>query len=145
MISSISNPGYALATQSAQNAMPKGLSLLQSKTSADAVSTLDTYERADGTVATRNDNSVQTDAKDETAEDKRFRDVLQQVVGQTFFGQMLKAMRATQEKNPYFDGGRAEEIFQGQLDQIITEKMSKASGQSLSDPMYRLMKARGYQ
>jgi Rod binding domain-containing protein len=74
-------------------------------------------------------------------EDKRFKEVLHQFVGQTLFGQMLKSMRATQEKNPYFDGGRAEEIFQGQLDAVLTDQMTKSTSRSLSDPMYKLMTA----
>ena len=111
---------------------PKGLSLLQSQ---DVAATLDTYQRSDGSVATRLDTAKQTE------EDKKLRDVLHQVVGQTLFGQMLKAMRATQEKNPYFDGGRAEEIFQSQLDQVLVERMTQATSRSLSEPMYKLMKA----
>jgi hypothetical protein len=49
-------------------------------------------------------------------------------------------MRATQEKNPYFHGGRAEEIFQSQLDMVLTEKMTQATSKTLSEPMYKLMK-----
>jgi len=118
--------------QSTLDAKPKGLSLLQSQ---DAAATLDTYQRPDGSVVTRNDSVKQAE------EDKKLRDVLHQVVGQTLFGQMLKAMRATQEKNPYFDGGRAEEIFQSQLDQVLVEKMTQATSRSLSEPMYKLMQA----
>ena len=118
---------------SALDINPKGLSLLQAKDAASAAQTLDTYQRADGTVATRNDKQAE--------EDKKLRDVLHQVVGETLFGQMLKAMRATQEKNPYFDGGRAEEIFQSQLDQVLVEKMTQATSRSLSEPMFKLMKA----
>ena len=114
---------------------PKGLSLLQAKDAASAAATLDTYQRSDGSVATRNDSVKQTE------EDKKLRDVLHQVVGQTLFGQMLKAMRSTQEKNPYFDGGRAEEIFQSQLDQVLVEHMTQATSRNLSEPMYKLMKA----
>ena len=128
----------SIATYNAPSTLettPKGLSLLQAKDAATATSTLDTYQRADGSVATRLDTVKQAE------EDKKLRDVLHQVVGQTLFGQMLKAMRATQEKNPYFDGGRAEEIFQSQLDQVLVEKMTQATSRSLSEPMYKLMKA----
>lgn len=77
----------------------------------------------------------------ETAEDKQVRELLHQFVGQVLFGQMLKAMRSTQEKNPYFHGGRTEEIFQGQLDMVLAEELTKSSSGSLSDPMYNLMRA----
>ncbi len=141
MISSIAS---SYTTQVSLDQNPKGLSLLQSKDAASTASTLDTYQRSDGSIATRNDivkKNEKTETKTETEEDKKLRDVLHQVVGQTLFGQMLKAMRATQEKNPYFDGGRAEEIFQGQLDQVISERMTQATSRSLSEPMYKLMKA----
>ena len=61
-------------------------------------------------------------------------------VGQTFFGQMLQAMRKTVDKPAYFYGGRAEEIFQQQLDQVLGEKLSEASGEKLSGPMYELFR-----
>jgi Rod binding domain-containing protein len=127
-------PISAYTVQATLDTNPKGLSLLQAKDKASAASTLDTYQRADGSVATR------LDAAKQTEDDKKLREVLHQVVGQTLFGQMLKAMRATQSKNPYFDGGRAEEIFQSQLDQVLVERMTQTTSRSLSEPMYKLMK-----
>jgi Rod binding domain-containing protein len=124
-------PVSAYTVQATLDTKPKGLSLLQSQ---DPASTLDTYQRADGSVATR------LDAAKQTEDDKKLREVLHQVVGQTLFGQMLKSMRATQSKNPYFDGGRAEEIFQSQLDQVLVERMTQTTSRSLSEPMYKLMK-----
>lgn len=59
-------------------------------------------------------------------------------VGESFYGQMLQAMHKTVGKPAYFNGGRAEEIFQGQLDQILSEKMTKANGSSLSESMFDL-------
>ncbi len=79
--------------------------------------------------------------KEETDEDKQVRKLLHEFVGQVLFGQMIKSMRATQEQNPYFHGGRTEEIFQGQLDEILTKELTKASSGSLSEPMYKLMTA----
>ena len=35
-------------------------------------------------------------------------------------------------------GGRAEEIFTGQLDQVLAEKISEASGDRFGGPMYEL-------
>src|SRR5437588_13112641 len=59
-----------------------------------------------------------------------------QFVGQAFFGQMLKAMRSTVGKPAYFYGGRAEEVFQGQLDQTMAEHLTKASASKFAEPMF---------
>ena len=71
--------------------------------------------------------------------DDEFRRVFHQFVGTTLYGQMLKSMRATQEKNPYFHGGRAEEIFQSQLDEKLVDQLTEASSRTVSDPMFKLM------
>jgi hypothetical protein len=36
------------------------------------------------------------------------------------------------------NGGRGEEIFRGQLDQVIAEKLSDATASQISDPMFEL-------
>lgn len=59
-------------------------------------------------------------------------------VGQTFYGEMFKAMRSTVGEPAYFHGGRAEEVFQGQLDQVLSERLSDASASTFTDPMYAL-------
>jgi len=66
------------------------------------------------------------------------REAFQSFVGQTLFGQLLKAMRKTMGKPAYFHGGRAEEIFQNQLDQVLAEKISQASADKFSGPMFEL-------
>src|SRR2546430_946408 len=62
-------------------------------------------------------------------------------VGQTFFGELVKQMRATLHKPAFFHGGMGEDIFQSQLDQIMVERISDTSAQSFSDPMYQLLMA----
>jgi hypothetical protein len=57
-------------------------------------------------------------------------------VGQTMFGQTLASMRKTLEKPAYFHGGRAEEVFQGQLDQIMAEELTEASAGTFAGPMF---------
>lgn len=59
-------------------------------------------------------------------------------VGEVFFSQMLKSMRQTVGESAYFNGGRAEEVFTEQLDQVLTEKMTKASADTFTGPMYEL-------
>lgn len=62
----------------------------------------------------------------------------QDFVGQTFFAEMIKSLRTSQKGAAYFNGGRAEEIFQGQFDQQMAEHLSDASAKTISDPMFEL-------
>src|SRR5437773_11578627 len=62
-------------------------------------------------------------------------------VGQTFFGELVKQMRATLHKPAFFHGGMGEDIFQTQLDQIMVERMSETNAKTFSDPMYELLMA----
>ena len=71
-------------------------------------------------------------------EEGELQKTFQDFVGQTFFGQMIASMRSTQEEVPYFNGGRAEKIFQGQLDQVLAEELSDSSAAQFSDPMFKL-------
>jgi flagellar protein FlgJ len=66
------------------------------------------------------------------------REAFDQFVGESFYGQLLGAMRKTVGEPAYFYGGRAEEIFQGQLDQTMAEQMTKAGVDSFSGPMFEL-------
>jgi len=77
-------------------------------------------------------------AGDAAGDDSEVREKFNEFVGQAFFGQMMKAMRKTVGKPAYFHGGRAEEIFQEQLDQVIGEKLSEATGDTFSGPMFDL-------
>ena len=70
---------------------------------------------------------------DQTAE---LRETFTQFVGEVFFGQMIKAMRATTGKPAYFHGGRGEEVFQGQLDQQLAEHLTEASAARFAEPMF---------
>ena len=70
--------------------------------------------------------------------DSKLKEVFTDFVGQTFFQQMMGAMRKTVDKPAYFHGGRAEEVFQNQLDQVLSEKMTEASADDFANPMYEL-------
>jgi peptidoglycan hydrolase FlgJ len=74
----------------------------------------------------------------ETAGSDAEHEAFNSFVGEVFFGQMLEAMRKTQGEPAYFHGGRAEEVFQGQFDQLLTQELSEASAPQVADPMYRL-------
>jgi Rod binding domain-containing protein len=67
---------------------------------------------------------------------KEVQDTFRKFVGEAFFGQMMKAMRSTQNKPAYFHGGHAEEVFQSQLDQVLSEHMTEASADKIADPMF---------
>jgi len=138
MLNSITNH-ISYATQTAVDSMPKVPPVLQPQTH-QAQAQQDVYERSDGTTATRLDVPEQPKSATGT-EDPRFRELLHQFIGQTLFGQMLKSMRATQEKNPFFHGGQSEEIYQSLLDMELTDQMTQATSKTLSEPMYKLMKA----
>jgi hypothetical protein len=71
-----------------------------------------------------------------------FRAAFTEFVGQTFFGELLKQMRATVDKPAFFHGGLGEDIFQSQLDQVLVERMTEASGDNFSGPMLDLLMAR---
>src|SRR5262245_58481283 len=60
-----------------------------------------------------------------------------QFVGETFYGQMIKAMQSTVGKPAYFHGGRGEEAFRGQLNQQLAEHMTKATAERFADPMFQ--------
>ncbi|MBI1315168.1 hypothetical protein GC176_28085 [bacterium] len=61
----------------------------------------------------------------------------QQSIGGTFFRQMMKALRSSTGKAAYFNGGQAEKIFQGQLDELMVEKLSDVSGGTFSDQLFQ--------
>jgi hypothetical protein len=71
-------------------------------------------------------------------DDKELRKWFDAFVGETFYGQMLQAMRKTVGEAAYFNGGRAEEIFQGQLDQLLAERLTQANAGNFTDSMFKL-------
>ena len=72
------------------------------------------------------------------ADDGEVRRAFDQFVGETFYGQMLKSMRATVGKPAYLHGGKAEEMFTTQLDQVLAEQLTKATAHTITGPMYEL-------
>lgn len=70
--------------------------------------------------------------------DAELRSTFDSFVGEVFFGQMLDSMRKTVGDAPYFNGGQAEKMFTQQLDQVLSEQMTKASASEFSGPMFDL-------
>ncbi|GAB6164470.1 hypothetical protein JCM19992_04700 [Thermostilla marina] len=77
-----------------------------------------------------------------TEDDEELREAFRSFVGQTLFGMMLKEMRKSVHKTPYFHGGQAEEIFQQHLDMTLAEKMADSAADRFSDPMFELFELR---
>jgi peptidoglycan hydrolase FlgJ len=72
----------------------------------------------------------------QTGTEQELHDKFTQFVGETFYGQMFKAMRSTVGKPAYFYGGRAEEVFQGQLDQTMAQELTKSTAATFAEPMF---------
>jgi hypothetical protein len=70
----------------------------------------------------------------ENADQEKLRATFESTFGQTLFGQMMQSMRKSVGKPAYFHGGRGEEVFQKQLDQVVVEKMSHASASQIAGP-----------
>lgn len=75
---------------------------------------------------------------------ENLRQAFHDFVGQTFFAELIKSYRSTQQPSKYFHGGQAEKIFQGQLDQVLTEALSDRTAQTIADPMFDLFMAKRF-
>jgi Rod binding domain-containing protein len=96
-----------------------------------------------GAISTQNLNALTASSPTaphfgQSEKNGELREAFDSFVGETFYGQMLKSMRKAQGKPAYFHGGRAEEVFQGQLDQILAEKLTDSSAHNFSDSMFAL-------
>jgi len=58
-----------------------------------------------------------------------------EVVGNVFYGRLMKQMNESKIKGEYFHGGRGEEAFRGQL----ALELGKRMGQSPTDPLVNRM------
>ncbi len=67
---------------------------------------------------------------------QKLKETFSQFVGETFYGQMLKSMRATVGEPAYFHGGHAEEQFQARLDQQLSQDMAAAGAGGFADQMF---------
>ncbi|MAT16755.1 MAG: hypothetical protein CMJ46_15970 [Planctomyces sp.] len=61
--------------------------------------------------------------------------VFQEFVAGTFYSTMLKSLHSMHDKPAYMHGGQAEEIFQNQLDQVISKELATKHGEALVAPM----------
>ena len=63
------------------------------------------------------------------------RDIASRIVGTTFYGTLLRTLRDSGVKGEYGHGGRGEEVFQAQLDQIYAEQAGRARGSDLTEAL----------
>lgn len=56
----------------------------------------------------------------------RLRELAPQMEG-FFYSMLMKSMRASIPKNPYLNGGFAEDVYSGMLDQVMAEKAAERS------------------
>lgn len=91
------------------------------------------------------DGAASVDASSSASRHARLEHQARQLVGQTFFGTMLKQMRDSPFKSELFDGGRGGQAFNSLRDQRMVEQMSRGAGKKLVDSIVRKLEARqGY-
>jgi peptidoglycan hydrolase FlgJ len=92
-----------------------------------AISSLSSAHLPSAAVANAGSQSV----SEKAAAEQKFNEVL----GEVMFGTMLKTVRQAKHKPAYFYGGRTEEVFGQQLDQLLAEKISKTSAGRLGNSL----------
>jgi hypothetical protein len=70
------------------------------------------------------------------------REAFRDFVAQTLLSQMLRTMRHSLGKPPYFHGGKMEEVFQSELDRLLVEKSAEKIGHQFADSMFELFALR---
>ena len=140
-ISSVSNQlqaATAVARSNAVHEQPAFAQLLNAaeSNSADANSSSGENQAQAKLADTSSSNSSSAVPSDE------LREAFSDFVGQTFFSELIKSYRSTQQEAAYFNGGRAEKIFQGQLDQRFAEELSERSAEKIAEPMFEQFKLR---
>jgi flagellar protein FlgJ len=83
-------------------------------------------------------SALTSQAQMKPAQPEELKDAFGDFVGNTFYGQLIASMRKTVDKPAYFHGGRGEEVFQGQLDQMLAESLSNATQEQFAGPMFEL-------
>lgn len=66
----------------------------------------------------------------------KLRSTFDEAVAATFYRQMFKSLRASTGKAGLIANSQSEKMFQQQLDEVLIEKMSKASGSSFTSDLF---------
>jgi len=75
----------------------------------------------------------QTVPDEKSLEEKQ---AFQKFAAGTFYQTMIKSLRSTERETKYFNGGRAEKIFQGEFDQRIAASMAEEHGSPFAGPLF---------
>jgi Rod binding domain-containing protein len=76
-------------------------------------------------------------AGDDSVEKARdLKKAFSQFVGETFYGEMLKAMRQSAGEPAYFHGGMAEEQFQSRLDMQRAQDLAGSENNAFAEGMF---------
>ena len=67
----------------------------------------------------------------------RLRQAAGQTVGSFFYGTLLRTMRESSLKGDYGHGGRGEDVFAGQLHNMMAERLGTSPNNDLGDIVYR--------
>lgn len=70
------------------------------------------------------------------------REVVREMVGQVFFGQILKMARNSAFKSDLMHGGRGEDIFGAQLDAEFAHQLGQKMNNQLTESIYRRVSKR---
>ncbi len=65
-----------------------------------------------------------------------------EVVGNIFYGTLMKQMNASKIKGDYFHGGRGEEAFRGQLSMELAKRMGQSPTNSVVNQMFEAVEKR---
>jgi Rod binding domain-containing protein len=72
-----------------------------------------------------------------TAASPNLEATFRQVVGNVFYGQLLKSLRQSVGKPAYIHGGQAEDLFQSQLDQYVVEDLAGRQSGPWMDELFQ--------
>jgi Rod binding domain-containing protein len=67
----------------------------------------------------------------------------QDFVAGTFYQEMMKSVRKMHGKPAYMHGGQAEEMFQNQLDQQLSQDLAHSNGDQFADSLYQAFMTNG--
>ena len=65
------------------------------------------------------------------------REKFNEAFGTVFYTQMVKAMRQGVGKTAYLHGGMGEDMFQGQLDSVLVEKLAQQPNPGWNDALFQ--------
>ncbi len=97
---------------------------------------------SDGSVNPANLNPATVSVATPERRQAVLRQAVGEMVGETFFGQMLKIARNSPLKSELGHGGRGEDIFAAQLDQELARRAGQGAQNGLAEAIYRRLVGR---